>query len=359
MAAVAGPGPLGHETATLADYLVAPIKNNVVPMILPQPGAVATGLLWRGLTPDQQARLDAYEIPFGYQRITVSITLADGAPHAAQMYLPPPGIAQAPGDWALDTWEESQLAPTLLSVEEIFENGTVPEQADLVRRWAMVEHRAWARHRAAARPAVASIRHAPQAGDLQIGPKDSGQGSFFRLQGFDVTQRRFDGNPMTMRREVFWGAEAALLLPYDRVRDRVLLVEQARMGPALLGDANPWTLEPVAGMVDARETPLAAALRETREEAGLTIDTVEHIASYYASPGSSTDYFHSFLGLCDLQDAQSYTGGLAGESEDLRLHTLPFDHAMALITSSEITVGPLMLMLYWLSQHRDRLRATA
>ncbi len=54
-------------------------------------------------------------------------------------------------------------------------------------------------------------------------------------------------------------------------RDRVLLLEQMRAGPMLRGDANPWMLEPVAGMIDAGETPIRPALRECAEEAGLSL----------------------------------------------------------------------------------------
>ena len=40
------------------------------------------------------------------------------------------------------------------------------------------------------------------------------------------------------------------------------------MGPFAQDDPAPWILEPVAGMIDAGETPETAALRELREEAG-------------------------------------------------------------------------------------------
>ncbi|WP_019955086.1 NUDIX domain-containing protein [Yoonia vestfoldensis] len=122
-------------------------------------------------------------------------------------------------------------------------------------------------------------------------------------------------------------------------------------------DPNPWMLEPVAGIVDARETPQEAALREAAEEAGVTIRHLVPAGEYYPSPGATTDYFYAYVGLCDLSAEAPYAGGLEAEAEDISLHTMSFDAAMALADSGEIATGPLLHLLYWLARHRDRLRA--
>lgn len=117
----------------------------------------------------------------------------------------------------------------------------------------------------------------------------------------------------------------------------------------------------MAGIVDAGESPAEAALRETREEAGLTLgaDRLIPIFAGYPSPGSSTDYFHCFLALADLPQAEGWHGGLEEEHEDLRLHVVGFERAMALAATGEIDVLPMLAMLHWLAQNRARLRAEA
>ena len=147
------------------------------------------------------------------------------------------------------------------------------------------------------------------------------------------------------------------MLPYDPVRDRVLLVEQFRMGPYGRRDPRPWMLEPVAGRVDPGETPEQTAHRECMEEAGISLIGLEKIAGYYCTPGYSTEYFHNFVGLTDLPDDLPRLGGLDTEAEDIRLHLLSFDDAIALIGTGEADNGPLILSLMWLSQNRERLRA--
>jgi 8-oxo-dGTP pyrophosphatase MutT (NUDIX family) len=136
----------------------------------------------------------------------------------------------------------------------------------------------------------------------------------------------------------------------------VLLVEQFRTGPARRGDPQPWVLEPVAGLVDAGETPEQAGRREGQEEAGLEFRELVPMFAGYASPGNATDFFYAFLGLCDLPDDHATSGGLEAEQEDLRLHVLPFEEAIRLLESGEANAMPLISMLLWLDRWRAKRR---
>lgn len=352
--AVAGGPVAGITQGALPGYRTAPLPGAVVPMIVKDPGAISTGLVLTDLTPAQDERLDRYEAAWGYARVPVTLEVA-GAPVAAEMYWPPQDRGVGAGIWDFTAWEAAHLQPNIWAVEEFFAQEPPLDADGIAAAFMPAEKRAWARLRALDHPTAARVRHAASPGDLTITAKGPPQGEFFRIQAFDVHHRRFDGSRSdTLRREVFVGMEAVLVLPYDPLRDRVLLVEQARMAPALLGDPNPWMLEPVAGMVDARETPEDAAHRETVEEAALDLQDLVPMAAFYPSPGSSTDYFHAYLGLVDLPMGNSYTGGLDTEAEDLRLHVLDRADALALIETGEIAAGPLIMMLYWLDRNRAR-----
>ena len=358
MTAVAGREAIGTP-ARLDGYRVVPLGGDAVPMIQPDPNAITDGVLYAGLDDAQMQRLDLFEGAFGYGLITVTVQTAKGA-HVAKMYLPPDQADVGNGQWSLEDWQTNHLAPMLHAVDEVFSHDPYPDQATLRRMWPMIEKRAWAKHRASQMAAPATLRYAPQADDVDMFNFEPPAGQFFRFDAFEVDHVQFDGTRSGgLNREVFSGTDAAMILPYDPKTDRILLVEQLRLGPAMRGDPNPWSLEPIAGMVDARETPLEAALREAVEEAGLTISTTEFITAFYPTPGNTTDYFTCFLGLCDLPNTKAYQGGLDSENEDLRLHTLSFDAAMDLIQTAEITAGPLITMLFWLEHQRDRLRATA
>ena len=202
--------------------------------------------------------------------------------------------------------------------------------------------------------------HDPLAldGKIEITGRDRVYAKFFALDEISLRHETFDGAMSEENdRAVFVSADAALVLPYDPARDRVLLVEQIRMGPLARGDHTCWQLEPIAGHIDPGETPQAAARREALEEAGITLGALEPVGNVYASPGNATEFFHIFVGFADLPDHIIGTGGLASEGEDIRSHLMSFDDLMALADAQALANAPLVASAYWLARHRERLRS--
>ena len=245
----------------------------------------------------------------------------------------------------------------IAAAEEIMESmGRVAPEL-LHERRAMIRARAASRL-AAAEGVPAEVRQGTGAEAVDMVASEISHGGFFLTRTMRLRHPVFEGGLSgEVRREVFVATDAALVLPYDPQRDRVLLVEQFRMGPYGRGDPRPWMLEPIAGRVDAGETPEDTARREAREEAGLELTTLEHIASHYCSPGCSTEYFHLYLGIADLAEDRQGRGGLEAEHEDIRTHVLDYAGAMRLLETGEADNGPLILSLIWLSRERARLRA--
>lgn len=132
------------------------------------------------------------------------------------------------------------------------------------------------------------------SGEVEQGPVAPSHAGFFALDLWHLRHRRFDGEMSPrLTREVFVAGDAVTVLPYDPVRDRVLLVEQLRMGPLGRGDPLPWQLEAIAGRIDPGETPEDAARREAIEEAGLVLGCLKKVAEYYPTPGAVTEYLYS------------------------------------------------------------------
>jgi nudix-type nucleoside diphosphatase (YffH/AdpP family) len=277
--------------------------------------------------------------------------------HEVRVVLPPEG--QAGDAWDPDDWTAHWGQIAARAVDEMLEHRSRCSAAQMRGRLPMVYARAAAQ--VAARQSVpAEVRRATGIDTVEPLSRETPHVGFFLTRAYELRHPGFDGGMSPrMRREVFVATDAAIVLPYDPLRDRVLLVEQFRMGPFGRGDARPWTLEPVAGRVDAGETPAETARRECMEEAGLTLRHMEHISSHYCSPGCSTEYFHLYLGLCDLPEVEKGQGGLDSEDEDIRTHVIPFDHAMQLLQTGEADNGPLVLSLLWLQRERGRLRASA
>jgi nudix-type nucleoside diphosphatase (YffH/AdpP family) len=181
---------------------------------------------------------------------------------------------------------------------------------------------------------------------------------YFQVEEHEVRFAQFTGGmSQEVKRACFVMGDAVTVLPYDPARDRVLVVEQFRYGPYVRGDLRPWSLEPIAGRIDPGEAPEAAVRREAREEAGLEIGALHHVAAYYPSPGAITEYLHSYVGLTDLPDEVAGVGGLEEEAEDIRAQVLSFKALMALLASGEAQNGPLILTALWLQANRAGLRA--
>lgn len=164
---------------------------------------------------------------------------------------------------------------------------------------------------------------------MRIAQRDEPYSDYFSVEALRLRQRRHRGDwSPEMLRAVFVSGDATVVLPWDPLRDRVMLIDQFRAGPAARGDLQPWFYETIAGRVDAGETPQEAALREGIEETGLTIHHLIPGPENYPSPGAVAEYLYMYVGIADLPDDAAGYGGLDTEDEDIRSH---------LISRSELT----------------------
>jgi ADP-ribose pyrophosphatase len=195
------------------------------------------------------------------------------------------------------------------------------------------------------------------AGEVEALEPHPSHAGFFGLDVQRLRYRRFDGEMSPwLEREIFVAGDAVTVLPYDPLRDRVLLIEQMRMGPLGRGDPLPWQLEAIAGRIDPGETPEDAARREAVEEAGLALGTLVKVAEYYPTPGAVTEYLYSYVALCDLPDGVAGIFGAEEEAEDIRGHLLDFADFMRAVAGGEVANAPLLLTALWLERERGRLR---
>ena len=183
---------------------------------------------------------------------------------------------------------------------------------------------------------------------------------FFSVKEYDLSFTKFDGSKSKIvTRSALVSSDAVIVLPYDPINDRILLVEQFRVGPYARREARPWCLEPIAGLIDSGETPEEAGTREAHEEAGLTLLRLELVARSYPSPGLSTEFFHQYIGITSLPETTDLVSGLALEEEDILSHIFCFSDFIEMIETGQISVGPAILLGLWLARHRDKLRATS
>ncbi|GIA27901.1 ADP-ribose diphosphatase [Vibrio cholerae] len=183
--------------------------------------------------------------------------------------------------------------------------------------------------------------------DVEILNKETLFKGFFRMVKYRFKHKRFAGCwSEPVEREMFERGHAAAMLPYDPIRDQVVIIEQIRVGA--LEHAQPWQLEIVAGVIDTDESAEQVVRRESVEEAGLTVGRIEKITSYYPSSGGCSEKLDVFIGEVDCSQA----GGIHGldcEGEDIKVHVMSRTEAYQLVKDGRIENGASIIALQWLA----------
>ncbi len=355
LARVAGQDSLTVAPATLKDHRVTWVDGHAFPMIQAEPGAVASGHLIYDCTAQVVDRLDFYEGGFDYTLRPHQVDTDRGATDAL-VYMPPEHLR--PGaDWNLTDWMDRHGAIAFEAASEVMLRMGHDTPHQVAAKYGMMQVRAAQRLAAADEPSTASPSGLA-AGDVTTADYRLPYANFFAIGEADVTVPRFGGGaygPVT--RAAFLGTDAAIVLPYDPVRDRVMLVEQFRPGPFLRSDPHPWMMEPIAGRVDVGEDANVTATREAMEEAGITLTALHQVHQGYPSPGCSTEFFHIYVGIADLPDDVARIGGLETEAEDIMGHLVDWATFDKRLNTGGYPVIPLALAGHWLARNRDTLRS--
>ena len=178
---------------------------------------------------------------------------------------------------------------------------------------------------------------------------------YFRIARYLFRHSLYQGGQSgEIKREVFERGQAAAVLPYDPIRDEVVLIRQFRAG-SFVADRHAWSWEIVAGIIEEGETPADVARREAAEEASLQILDLFPMHSVMLSPGASSETCTSFVGRIDATGAGGIFG-LESENENILVKTMPFAEARALLDRGEIDNAVAVMGLQWLALHRDEMR---
>lgn len=191
--------------------------------------------------------------------------------------------------------------------------------------------------------------------DVEILEKTVCFEGFFRIERYRLRHRLFSGDwSHPLVRELFERGHAAAVLPYDPIRDEVVLIEQFRVG-ALNAPGGPWLMEIVAGIIEADETTEDVVKRESIEEANCNITDLIPLYNFLVSPGGTTESVALFCGRVDT----THAGGVHGaseEGEDIKVHVVAVDAALALLRTGKINSVSAIIALQWLALNRDHVR---
>jgi nudix-type nucleoside diphosphatase (YffH/AdpP family) len=154
---------------------------------------------------------------------------------------------------------------------------------------------------------------------------------------------RNDGNWETQVRQTYDRGNGAVILPLDRKRSTVLLVQQFRYPAFVTGHPEPL-VEACAGLLDDHD-PETAIRKEAEEELGYRLRDIRHIYTPYMSPGSVTERLSFFTADYTPADRISDGGGSAEEGEDIEVLEITLDEALAQIRDGRIIDAKTIMLI--------------
>jgi ADP-ribose pyrophosphatase len=149
-----------------------------------------------------------------------------------------------------------------------------------------------------------------------------------RIINLDIDTVRFP-NGANGELEMIRHPGAAAVVPFlsDPAGDdpQILLLRQYRYA------AEEFLYEIPAGRLDSGEDPRDCARRELMEETGCEAERIEHLYTFYTTPGFTDERIHAFM-------AVGLTRGQSRHETDefITVETMTLSHALGLIEKGEI-----------------------
>ena len=157
---------------------------------------------------------------------------------------------------------------------------------------------------------------------------------------------RKDGVWITQKREVYDRGNGAGILLYNREQKTIILTRQFRLPAYLNGNETGMMVEVCAGLLD-QDHPEQCIIRETEEETGYRLKSVQKIMETFMSPGAVTEILHLYVGEYDASMKVNDGGGLEHEQEEIEVIEMPFEEAYNRIATGEIKDAKTILLLQY------------
>lgn len=170
----------------------------------------------------------------------------------------------------------------------------------------------------------------------------NGKGIAFDGRRFKVRiQNVMLPNGKRMQKEAVMAPRVAVILPISN--GKLIMIKQYRPVPGI------WIYELPAGIINAHESPIKAAIRELEEETGYKAKAINKILECFISPGISNEYAYVYIAECGKMGAQHLD-----EHEDIKVFETTLEDAIKLLEGGRIknAVSALAISLYLLKKYR-------
>lgn len=169
---------------------------------------------------------------------------------------------------------------------------------------------------------------------------------FLKVNQATLSHERFDGGMLgPIRRLNVERGDAVAALLEDRQTGELIFVKQFRYPAYTKGHG--WLLEVIAGTCEPDALPEQEIRREIREEAGFEVGELTLVATFFTTPGGSSERIILYHALVSPTQQVEAGGGLADEGEDILLVRLPLRTAYELVRSGQIQDSKAIIAIQW------------
>ncbi|GAB3774530.1 GDP-mannose pyrophosphatase NudK [Spirosoma horti] len=166
--------------------------------------------------------------------------------------------------------------------------------------------------------------------------------NWYILKRFTFNYLGKNGQWTTQQREAYDRGNGATILLHNPQTDTVILTRQFRLPTFVNGNPTGMLIETCAGLLDD-EGPDDAIRRETEEETGYRIESVQKVMEAYMSPGSVTEKLFFYLTEYTADTERNAGGGI--DEEEIDILELPVSQAYDMVTRGEIMDGKTIMLL--------------
>ena len=173
---------------------------------------------------------------------------------------------------------------------------------------------------------------------------------WYILKKVTYDYQKKDGTWESQSREAYDRGNGAVILLYRPDRKTVILTRQFRVPTYLNGNPTGMLIEACAGLLD-QATPEERIKKETEEETGYRISSVQKVFEAYMSPGSVTEVLYFFIAEYSDRMRVSDGGGVETEQEEIEVLELTIDDALTMIEQGEIQDAKTIMLLQYVRLH--------
>ncbi len=179
---------------------------------------------------------------------------------------------------------------------------------------------------------------------IKIKKKEVLSDNWYTLNKLTFDYQKEDGTWEEQQREAYDRGNGAVILLFNKVKQTVVLTKQFRMPTYINGNADGMMIEACAGLLE-EDNAKECIKRETEEETGYRISSVEKVFEAYMSPGSVTEILYFFVAEYDDSMKVSEGGGAADEQENIEVLELDFKEALNMIKNGNIKDAKTIMLL--------------